>query len=351
MKNYYLSLLTMLAFSTTNAQITITNDALAPAGTTIYMGYDTIAQNQITPGAPGANMTWDYSILTPHEADTVSLMLPAETPYGDDFPFANFAVGLTSNDQFAFFTRNSNVLSNVGVAGDGGDYGFVVANFEPANIYLDFPVNYGNSRVENYSLDVRIADNSFPGVDSVRYKTSTEEHLAVDAWGTMILPIGTFDVLRQKEEKTIRDTIWTRFFSNWIVLSTSVTETDTYNWWTNDVGAGFTLCSIDVDRPTMEVTSVTFLNSYTVGLETNQAELVSCFPNPTSSVLKIAYPENINPKDVIVSNMMGQLFNVPIQNGVGFITLKMNNLPSGLYVITLHVEGRQPIIKKIIKQD
>jgi len=351
MKNYYLSLLMMLAIYSTNAQITITNEALAPAGTTVYMGYDTIAQNQITPGAPGANMTWDYSMLTAHQTDTVALMLPAQTPYAADFPFANFVVALPSSSQYAFFTRNSNVFSNVGVAGDGGDYGFVVAHLEPANIYLDFPVNYGNSRVENYSMEVRIADNSFPGVDSVKYKTSTEEHLSVDAWGTMKLPIGTFDALRQKEEKTIRDTIWTRFFGNWIVLSTSVTETDTYNWWTNDVGAGFSLCSIDVDRPTMEITGITFLNSYTVGVETNQEELVSCFPNPTSNVLKMDYPESIRPEQVIVSNMMGQLFQVPVQIGSGCITLQMNELPSGMYVVSLQAEGRRPILKKIVKQD
>lgn len=351
MKKLSFMLLIMLTVHVLHAQITITNSDLAPAGTTIYMAYDSIAQNQLTFGAPGENRTWDFGILSAHTTDTVSLMLPANTPYGDDFPFANFAVGIESDDQYAYFSRNSNDLSNLGVAAYTDEYGFVTTAIIPANIYLDFPVTYGNFRQETYSLEIKLADNSLPGVDSVKYRSTTLENLTVDAWGTMILPIGTFDVLRQKEEKTVSDSIWTRFFGNWILLSTSVNEVDTYNWWTNDMGAGFTLCSFDVDRPTQGVTNISFLNSYTVGIQQEDEEKVTCFPNPAQFQVQLNYPEALKPQQLKVQNLSGQLMDVSAVWNSGSVLLNIADIPRGIYFVTLCFNDRSPITAKVVKTD
>ncbi len=351
MKYFVLFLLVVMATFTSQAQITIVDSDLAPAGTTIYIAFDSVVENQLTPGAPGGNKMWDFGILTAHTTDTVMLMLPSDTPYGDDFPFSNFAVGIESADQYAYFSRNSNLLSNIGVAAYTDEYGFVTTEIVPANIYLDYPVTYGNTRQETYSLEIRLADNSLPGVDSIKYRSTTSEYLSVDAWGTMVLPIGTFDVLRQKEEKTVSDSIWTKFFGNWILLSSGVDEVDTYNWWTNDVGAGFTLCSFDVDRPSQEVTNVSFLNSYTVGIDQKHVERLFCSPNPAINQLKVGFPDGLTPDQIQVRGMNGQSVEVDADWNVNFVNLEISALPHGIYFVTLYFVDHSPITAKVTKQN
>ncbi len=336
----------LLAFVAVQAQITITNNDIAPAGTVIYMAYDTSLQ--VTPGPAGGERVWDFSALKVHNADTVSLLLPANTPYGGEFPMANFAVALESDGSFAYFNRNSSLLSNIGVAGDGGDYGFVITSMIPANIYLDFPVNYGNSRVESYYFNIKLADNSLPGVDSVRYKSTTEEQTTIDAWGTMTIPIGTFTVLRQKEEKIVYDSIWTRFFGNWLLISSGVDEFDTYNWWTNDIGAGFTLCTFDVDKITQEMSNITFLNSYTVGVNTLETESALCFPNPASNELRINISEQSEIEYVQVRDMSGVVISTPFEIGNGFVTLDVSELKDGLYLAMLRLQSGKSVSAKFL---
>ncbi|PKP30686.1 MAG: hypothetical protein CVT99_11990 [Bacteroidetes bacterium HGW-Bacteroidetes-16] len=351
MKTLLLTLLALMAVSVVSAQITITNSALAPAGTEIIMAYDSTNAAQITPGEPGTDKLWDFSLLTVQDTDIVSLMLPSDTPYGDAFPMANFAIGIVSSDSYAYFNRTNSVFSNIGVAATVENYGFVTMSMVPPNIYLDFPESYGNTRQEQYSMQIKIADNSLPGVDSVKYKSSTTENLTVDAWGTMVLPIGTFSALRQKEEKTVRDSIWMHFFGNWILLSSSVDEVDTYNWWTDDVGAGFTLCSIDVDRPTQEVTNIAFLNSYTVGQNEISADQVHCYPNPTDREAMIIFPATMTLQYVSLYTLSGSLVEIDTEIVPGQVTLHMDQLPAGTYVALLKFYNGQTITTKIARRN
>lgn len=346
MKNLIFTFLSALLLTNAVAQITITNDDIAPAGTVVLLSTDSLTM--VNPGPAGSDLVWDFSTLTAHETDTVSLLLPAQTPYGDDFPLANFAVGLESDGQFAYFNRNSSLLSNIGVVGDGGEYGFVITSLVPGNIYLDFPVNFGNTRTESYYINVKLADNSLPGVDSVRYKSTTDEITIIDAWGTMKLPVGTFNVLRQKEEKTITDSIWTRFFGNWLFLSSGVSEVDTYNWWTDDLGAGFTLCTVDVEQPSQDVSEVTFLNSYTVGLQDSPTSVLSVYPNPASDRIRIDYPGASDVSQLVIRNISGGLVDMPYESGRATIEFNVVGIPAGLYFATMTLTSGEVLTAKFM---
>lgn len=346
MKNLIFTFLSALLLTNAVAQITITNDDIAPAGTVVLLSTDSLTM--VNPGPAGSDLVWDFSTLTAHETDTVSLLLPAQTPYGANFPLANFAVGLESDGQFAYFNRNSSLLSNIGVAGDGGEYGFVITSLVPGNIYLDFPVNFGNTRTESYYINVKLADNSLPGVDSVRYKSTTDEITTIDAWGTMKLPVGTFNVLRQKEEKTITDSIWTRFFGNWLLLSSGVSEVDTYNWWTDDLGAGFTLCTVDVEQPSQDVSEVTFLNSYTVGLQDSPTSVLSVYPNPASDRIRIDYPGASDVSRLVIRNISGGLVDMPYESGRATIEFNVVGIPAGLYFATMTLTSGEVLTAKFM---
>ncbi|MDP2721374.1 MAG: T9SS type A sorting domain-containing protein [Bacteroidales bacterium] len=349
MKTFTLLLFGMMSVLVASAQITVTNDALAPAGTHILMAYDTINASLVSPGAAGADKTWDFSALAVTDMDTVSLLLPGNTPYGNNFPMSNFAVGIVSSDSYAYFTRNSSIFSNLGVAATIEPYGFISTSIVPPNIYLDFPVNYGNIRIEQYSMEVKLADNSLPGVDSIKYKSTTNEILTVDAWGSITIPIGTFEALRQKEEKTISDSIWMRFFGNWILLSTSVELVDTYNWWTNNMEAGFTLCSIDVDPSNQDVTNISFLNSTIVGVNEIAEEQIHCYPNPAVNQATITFPPSQTLKSIDLYTITGSLVRVDTHIEAGRVILEVDELPEGVYVAQMLFANGQSFTTKVVK--
>lgn len=134
----------VLAFTGLNAQITFTNNDLAQPGTTFHFSTDTLVSNIILPGDPGINKTWDYTALVKHEVYDIGFVLPSWTPYPDEFPESNFAAYISDadGDAYAFFTRNDDELSAIGLVGNYDDFGLFAVEIEPKEIYFDFPVQY-----------------------------------------------------------------------------------------------------------------------------------------------------------------------------------------------------------------
>ncbi|PLX10147.1 MAG: hypothetical protein C0598_11040, partial [Marinilabiliales bacterium] len=129
----------------TSAQITVTNNDLAPAGTTIYNSIDNSPDDKILPGSPGPNKTWDFITLNQDDIDTLVFMLPSWTPYPDNFAEANFAANLVNDGAYAFFIRNDDKLSAIGLVGSYDTYENVSVPVSPEEIYIDFPVQFGQT--------------------------------------------------------------------------------------------------------------------------------------------------------------------------------------------------------------
>ena len=113
-----------------NAQITLTNNDLAPVNTTIYTGTDTICTG-IAPGDPGENKTWDMSTLESHSNDVMEFIAPENTPYGDSFPFTNFSIYFQSDDAYAYLNRSDDKFAAKGIVGEYEDLGVLTGHIEP----------------------------------------------------------------------------------------------------------------------------------------------------------------------------------------------------------------------------
>ena len=313
-----------------SGQIVITSGDIIPIGTTINYATDTLPGSGIVPGEPGENVTWDFTGVNQDITYTFDLVDPSSTPYGSEFPGANYGSHSSSDtvDIYSYQQLNSDKLTEMG---------FVVASTSftlpwhivPGDVMLDFPVEYQNSYAEVYTEEA-IFPSPQPGADSVLIRRTTNEQTMVDAWGTLTLPSGSYNVLRQKSELTGTDSTFVKIGGNWIFLFASQSYSTNYSWWTNDNNAGFQVFDMSMDE-TGQVGDVAFLLSTTVGVEENNIDAARVYPNPVNDALFVEFDEPVN-GEMTVLNVQGQV--LARQNAVNtqIIRLNVSELPEGVYI-------------------
>ncbi|MCF6170068.1 MAG: T9SS type A sorting domain-containing protein [Bacteroidales bacterium] len=337
MRKHFFTLALLALTALTYGQIVITNNDVAPVGTTIYMATDTVPADEIVPGDAGADKSWDFSGLVDHLIDTMGLVMPASTPYADEFPGSNYALTFSNAEDtsnfFSYMIRNSDKMSSIGLVGETPE-GMFIWKVSPENIIHDFPVAYGDSYPENYT-EVAVFSSPQPGADSVRLKNTVTKQTNVDAWGMLTIPMGTFDVLRIRADEVSTDSVFVLIAGNWLFISRSQDSTASYSWWTNDVTVGFELCNIMVNKSNGEVTDVSFLLGTTVGI-TEQAVVESkAYPNPVTDVLSIEFDETLS-GELLLMNQLGQLVLSEKIVAQKHIQLNLSGLPAGMYLYSLN---------------
>ncbi|NOY49051.1 MAG: T9SS type A sorting domain-containing protein [Chlorobi bacterium] len=346
MKYLLISLLAMFIASV-DAQITVTNDNLAPAGTTFYNSVDTIVEPSIVPGGPGAGKTWNFMGLSSDYVDTLVFMLPDWTPYPDNFPASNFAVNLVDNDAFAYFLRNDDEFSALGVAGPFQDFDSVSAAISPKEIFMDFPVEYGNSRSESFVVESKFASDT-PPADSILYRQTTFKTSFVDAWGSLSLAIGTYDVLRVKENRTVSDSVWAKIFGIWIPVENSQTASLKYKWMTDDVNIGYYLVSMKYDSASQTVGSVEYMSELPVGVDNNAQDAFLVYPNPCSSRINFKFDNDLA-RRITIFDVHGRMIMDKLQQSPN-TSIQLSSFPKGIYFYSIeNMVSKKKTTGKFIK--
>ncbi|MBL4624046.1 MAG: T9SS type A sorting domain-containing protein [Flavobacteriales bacterium] len=189
------------------AQITLTQADYASINDTIIIANDTMPTISI--GNPGLQ-TWDFSTLQNHLLDTVVYLDATTTANGGDFT-SNLALDRAT--QMDYFTSSASQYTFDGFAGDPAGLG-VVSSFVFSNtqLLMAFPATHLDSQADNSYGSTRMADPGlsvppFFVVDSVMINHNGISTGTLDAFGNLILPTGTFDVLRQSAQEISIDSI------------------------------------------------------------------------------------------------------------------------------------------------
>jgi hypothetical protein len=348
MRHLIVLLMALALIAGLSAQPVITNADMAPAGTTFFMALDTLADGSIDPGATGGNKLWDFTALDADEQYQHEFMLPQWTPYSEEFPFASMAIYLGDIDAYAYFNRNNDQFALIGLVGEYEDYGLMTAEVEPKEIYLDFPVQYGDSREETFFVDIRIENDSPPG-DSLRLKETTNKTTNVDGWGSLSIPLGSFDVLRIYEQRLIVDSIWVKMFGTWVFLEANQKTVTRYLWVSDDDEIGYTLATMYYDPESQTVDKVEFINGMPVGMPAREAKNGNVWPNPFSRQLAIDFPSD-DGGEATISDMQGRVVARFVSNSQR-LRVDMGYLPGGMYIYSLtDVDGKPLGNGKLFKQ-
>jgi hypothetical protein len=348
MKSLLLSFIAIfLVILSVNAQISITRDDFPVIGNLVISAVDDVTP--VDPGQPGANRTWDFGNLIPIAYDSTYYISPAGSPGYQNYPDANIVTNHNPQqypngyniNYWNFSDENLKGIADESLVNLFGDYYWAFhIRYIPPSSNLDFPIDYGDSKIEDFVMEWITATRSGGVViDSAKTVSHINLNCTVDAWGTMILPDGNFPVLRVKEVFNTVDSNFTWSSGSWVYQSDTTDNWTQYRWYANDYGeVGF------YREGSKKGDGFTFFKSETVvGIQDHFAQgEFSIYPNPVYTALKINF-NGLTEKVEIIDNSGRVLLQFTNQ-----ATYDVSSLSPGNYFLRIH-SGERIIMGKFLK--
>jgi len=361
MKKTLLFLLSILCFQLVG-QITVTNTSFPMIGDTLSTAIDGAPVGvEIT--APGGDQAWNFSSLQGVMTE-VMVRPPSEGMNADLFPNANlfFPVGAdgVGGESYAF-TNNDNYQIIGFVGPDPVNLGINVrVPFSPPIVERRSPMNFFDVNNSNYAILVAFPTDSLPGAitndlpivpDSIRLRVAANRVDVVDAWGTLTIPGGTYEVLREKRTE-IRETLVEAKvgigpFASWVDVTEFLggdligPDTITTYVFANNIEkeniAEVTVTNDDLETPI----SVTYKSNDVITnvryVNTGRADIFA-YPNPAINDVRINFL-NITPGNytfrifnILGKEVVNKQYNI---NGDHTIGIDIDTLQKGTYLYNL----------------
>lgn len=331
------------------SQITISSgDILGLIGKSQSVEFDTSGSVMINVGSPGANQTWDFGSVSIEPVIVAwEFLSPGGTPFESDFPQSNFAWKFIFPEDMGFtvYSYAEVTSSSFSTLGEGivtPDTSFKQTDVDDiAPLPFTFGDSWTSTEVDSFGDPQTFAEIS----------TSTTVN-TVDAWGTVVLPIGNFDCLRIRGDITeISQT-----FISGSETSRDTTHSIEYGWISKNNFAVANAESQDGDtNPNFTDARDFFRISSTATHVEEQADntripsdflLLQNYPNPFNPETVINYQLDQNAHvELAIFNLLGQKVRVLV-NGTrttGSYEVRWdgtddfgNQVSSGIYVYRLN---------------
>ena len=350
------------------AQITIENTVFPDVGDTLHyaFGNQPGAINQIfTP--PGAGQQWDLSNLQPTQFWDQVMNDPQTGTAAASFPGATVFFNSFNSGDEVYLQVTGNQVTDMGYSGlDQLGLGMNLLYKKEPHLELSWtPANFFDIRqsVSNVltAFDAPIAppvlQELVPTADSFRIRVTYQRLGTIDAWGTLAIPGGTFEVLRKKETEYKSSAVDVKVAPlGWIDISTiggqqiiPLLGTDTltkFHFLNNVSKEPIAVCSLNTDQN--EVSGVQYKVVSPPPVRTDEVmtekELLSLYPNPArhSITLRWELPEDAEVR-IVVSDATGRLMHTLLDEHVSAgPQLTQHSLPSlqpGLYFVQVLTNG------------
>jgi hypothetical protein len=331
-----------------NAQITITWQDFPGVGTLVVNAVD--ESTVIDPGQPGLNQVWDFSNLVTTTIDSTYYILPEGAPGYENYPDANVA---TNHNPGSYPNGGYNVNfwnysgSGIKAIADeslvnlfGSFYFAFHIEYIPRGSQVMFPYTYGSTSSQDFVMKwITAIRNEGVTTDSSKTVSHVNMDCLADAGGTMILPDGSFQVLRVRETWISIDSSYTWTSGAWVYDSDTVSNWTQYRWYANDIG------EVGFYKPvSARANGFTFFKSETiVGLEEpSLADGFTIYPNPASSWIKLDSKEKID--KVEIADNTGRISILSENHSA----IDISKLSPGLYIVKVYSENNI-ISKKLFK--
>ena len=361
MKNLSLScLLSLGLLLPLTAQITITNAVFPAVGDTLFYAVDN-QPTGIVMTAPGFDQQWDFSNLQSSFTFEQVFQDAQAGPDYSSFPSATLYYQTDTPEVDAYLKVSAQNVSVLGIAGPDPSLLNLdlIAHYNPPIVQSRAPLNFFDINQINSGLLLPFSPSILPGVgqlpinaDSMRLRVAFNRIDVVDAWGSLSIPGGTFDVLREKRTQyretrldgKISPLGWldiTDLAVQYLQLPTlGVDTTVTYYFWNDQSKEPIAICTTDNSQ--LLVVNVQYKNvDLTSGINKVEQEVadLNLFPNPAEDVLQIR-ASNLDGGDYTVQifNLLGQEMygrSRNIASGPLEETLDVSSLEKGLYVCKL----------------
>lgn len=289
----------------------------------------------------GPDVTWDFSQITPLTSGTITAIDPTTAPDGNLFPSANIALNM--NDSIYTF----GLLESIGFFYIGAK--MMIMNIPITMVYSDsrtflrYPFTYLDSYTDSYK--------GISSVDFTEIRASGESTVLADAWGTLILPIGTFNnVLRIVTVDVEVDSI---FVNNIFTKETSSARFQ-YIWYAPTSTSP--LFSMEILQSIAGTDTTAFYSTTNSGIGDDLQDQISqlrVYPNPAERHITITFETSPNAEATI--SIVSQLGQVVISKTVnakvgGSVNenIDISTLPSGIYFANISCDCNNQLTEKFV---
>lgn len=346
------------------AQITITNSVFPLVGDTLHyvFGNQPGAINQVfTP--PGGAQQWDLSGLQPTQVWNHIMKDPQTGTASNAFPAGAMLYNPENSASEVYLQRTGTQVTDLGYFGSdelglGITLLFIKSpaleeSWAPASF---FDIHQSTSNVLT-AFDASAAPalllNLVPTADSFRIRITYQRLGVIDAWGTMAIPGGSFDVVRKKQTEYKSTAVDVKVAPlGWIDISTIGgqqilplgTDTLTTFHFLNDASKeAIAICTLNTAQNSVTNVRYKAINTTTATSISTFNEGMLASPNPVHSTLYVHF--NIDESatfQLCLINVQGNpVFEqkVEVSATEHDIAIQVAGLPPGTYTLILKRNG------------
>lgn len=324
-----------------HAQIVLNATDLPEAGdVNVSVKVDSLQASALLPGSAGADLVWDFRNLLPccdglqYSYDTLTWVLPVNTPYYSDFPLSDLAYKKDcywkhshethQDEEFCNYTycikNNDGILLN-------GYYKSDVKIYDKMRFF--FPLlQYGETLQE----DARLIYYSSVDTVKVLYFQTTS---VADGWGTVITPVDSLAALRVHTTEIIYDSIYINGIGN----LNSITDSNYYyHWFIKNLGfpvLQIFKSSLHQDNSYYQDASYSAIKTIILStpdlIQNNPIQVINEWGSRT---VTFTFPEDIYTRNYFVEffDLAGRRINPQLTMLSDKIIASFNNFPGGIYL-------------------
>jgi hypothetical protein len=363
MKKFILSLqllVSVVSLNTVSAQITLTKNDFASPGDTVRISQTD--QTSTDYSLTGPSFTWDFSNL-----NATSQFLREFTSIGFSPVQLTFGVAAASAYQASYFIPENTLpidqvngflpvtltdprsyqkstidsITKVGysIKIEGFDVAFKSDTIETK---YKFPMTYQQVFTTNGYTLIDLSPAADFKVKQLRYVTST-----VDGYGQLILPFGTFEVLRVKREIYEIDSIYQSFFGTPSWFGAPPFQTTEYEWIGQNKNDVLLKIIANNANGAEQIQAIEYQDMYLgldAGLNENNFQ-VSAYPNPTTNEIQVSSASVL--KNVSLVDSKGLMLEKKLNVDSLSLTFDLETYSSGIYFLNLESALGSKIIRVI----
>ncbi len=355
-----------------SAQITVTSATFPEEGDTLKTVFDGMPVNvEINPSTGTIDATWNFSNLQGVLRETI-IRAASTGSASDQFPNANLltSFGLTGEN---YYRTTDNLYELIGYQGpDPANLGLNLSiHINPPLVERRAPLNFTDSYSDEAAVLVPIDADDIPGgildsfaitPDSLRLRIAIDRNGFVEGWGSLTIPGGTYDVIREKRVELTETRLDVKIgigpFSEWIDVTDVIgldflgmDTTTTYNFYDETSKEAIAIVTVDdIDNDQVIFVEYKYNDVMTnVHYINNGKPDILAYPNPAMENLRMEFMNLQNGKySIKMYNILGvEVWNKDYNvNGDRIIKIDISNFRKGTYLYSLVNENGKTISTK-----
>lgn len=364
---FFTLLLSILFLNSTQAQTEITSTSFAQPGDVLKTTFTTqVDASFVNDG--GENQTWDFSSLRGDIKQEIEYFSPADATGANLIPDATCVQFLGQGGGEQFFEATTEHFAALGIiGGNTTGLGFVSNTIydKPYIIRRAMTYRAGDILTTEAKATIRLSLDDLPAfiadtigsvaggfIDSIGFGVELNRRDVIDGWGTLKIPGGTYDVLRETRREERRTIIEVKVpFLGWQdVTGVATGAIGSAGNFANDTTFTQVYLSNEAKEPIAAVTlsddmqsafSVEFKDNGVTGTHiiTDDGVIeMSVTPNPATGPINVTF-ENLPKGDYQIGlyDLKGKLLRNQLFSSSKNITLTESRdaLQSGIYFISL----------------